>query len=71
MSFHDTGTRNFLKTDLFKEGDTFSMSKFAAQFAINGKLDSGLNLGWTFTVDSIVKDGSTDKYMATINVTKL
>ena len=71
MSFHDTGSRYFLKTDLFKEGDTFSMSKFAAQFAINGKLDSGLNLGWTFTVDSIIKDGSTDKYMATINVTKL
>ena len=37
---------------LFKRGDTFSMSKYAKQFVNSGKFDSGLDLGFEFTINA-------------------
>ena len=37
-------------SSLFKDGSSFSMSDFSKQFANTGKLNSGKNLGWSFTV---------------------
>ena len=62
----------FTSNDLFYAGDSFSMDEFGGQFAYKAihsssinVLDSGIELGWTFTVESI-KNGQ-----AIINVTKL
>ena len=37
-------------SDLFRNNSSFSMSKYAAQFANSGKLNSNLDLGWSFSV---------------------
>ena len=37
---------------LFKQGDTFSVSKYSKQFVNAGKLDSNLDLGFEFTVNA-------------------
>ena len=58
-----------VKSDYFYAGDTFDMSKFPKQFANGTKLDSGLDLGWSISVDGIYQTG--DKYTADITVTKL
>ena len=42
----------FKSSDLFKKGDTFSMDKYSKQFVNAGKLDSGLDLGFTFEVNA-------------------
>ena len=42
----------FSGADLFKKGDTFSMSKFSKQFVNSGKLDSNTDLGFEFTVNA-------------------
>ncbi|MBQ9457885.1 MAG: hypothetical protein IJU64_05215 [Bacilli bacterium] len=43
------------RTDFFQAGDSFDMATFGKQFANDGKLNSGLDLGWRFHVDSISK----------------
>ena len=62
----------FSNSDLFYAGDSFDMETYHKQFAyktINSSskslLDSGLELGWSFKVESI-KNGN-----AIIEVTKL
>ena len=67
-SYH---TLSVLSEDnVFKKGDTFTMDKYKSQFYnANGKLDSGLDLGFSFSVLDIV----TDQYgnaTATIKITK-
>ncbi|MDR0934734.1 MAG: hypothetical protein LBM03_00270 [Erysipelotrichaceae bacterium] len=39
--------------DLWVTGDTFSMNSYKSFFVNSGKLDSGLNLAYSFTVNSI------------------
>lgn len=51
-------------SDLFKQGDTFTMSSYQKQFVNSTKMNNSQNLGWSFKVDSI--SGS----QATITVTK-
>ena len=55
-------------SDLFKAGDSFSMSTYRSQFPNSTNLNSGVALGWTFTVNSI--SGSGDDATATITFTK-
>ena len=55
-------------SDLFKAGSSFSISKYAKQFVNGETLDSGLSLGWSFSVDSIQDVGGT--YAATISLVK-
>ena len=64
-------TLSYLKTkedlkslDLFKTGDTFSMSKYARQFVNGNKLNNGSSLGFSFTINAL-NDG-----YASISVTK-
>ena len=58
--------KNDLDTqDLFLEGDSFNMSTYRNWFVETGRLDSGKELGWSFTVDAITSE------TATITVTKL
>ncbi len=61
--------KSHLKAEhLFKAGETFTMSEFKRQFIKNGKLNSGEELGWSFSVDSITnKDG---KIKARVTCTK-
>ncbi|MBP5574233.1 MAG: immune inhibitor A [Bacilli bacterium] len=42
----------FSSSDLFKKGDSFSMSKFSKQFVNATKLDNGSDLGFEFTVNA-------------------
>ena len=37
--------------DLFRDGESFSMSTFSNQFMKKGKMNSGESLGWSFSVD--------------------
>lgn len=54
---------------LFHSGDTFSLSEFSKQFINGTKLDSGVDLGWEVSVESIApSEGS--GYRATINLTR-
>lgn len=55
------------KDDLFGDGDSFSMSSFSNQFVESGKLDSGLSLGWSFSVSI---DSSSSSVSAKITLTK-
>ena len=64
-------TTNYLQSsDLFKQGSTFDTTTFGKQFAydLTGKLDKGIDLGWSFTVTSIVTSGSNST--ATISLIK-
>ena len=56
---------NIKSSDLFKTGATFSMSTYKYQFVKNGKLNTNVDLGFTFTVNTIGTDS------ASITVTKL
>ena len=56
---------NLKSGDLFKANDTFSMSTYKYQFVKNGKLNTNVDLGFTFTVNTIGTDS------ASITVTKL
>ena len=52
---------SFASADLFKAGDTFTISKFKKQF-VNGysdKMNSGLSLGFTFNVKTITNNEAT------------
>ena len=62
--FASEGT-NFKSSDLFKKGDTFSMSKCSDQFVKSGKLNKGTDLGFSFTVNDLNSD------YASITITKL
>ena len=65
-----TTNKDIVGTDLFKQGSSFDMSTFSAQFAYGGaKLDSGTTLGWSFTVNSITQ--SATSYSATITLTRV
>ncbi len=46
-------------SDLFYQGDTFSMSKYSRQFVNNGKLNSKKSLGWEVKFDSVSSSGMT------------
>ena len=57
--------RQFSGSDLFFEGDTFSMDDYAKQFAYKSifggsknVLDSGIDLNWSFKVSKIESDGA-------------
>ena len=50
---------DFSSSSLFKQGDTFTMSKVSGQFKNSGKLNSNQNLGWSFTVDSLSSSSAT------------
>jgi M6 family metalloprotease-like protein len=52
-------TTDLSANDLFKLGDTFTMSTYASQFVNSGKLNSNTNLGWSFTIDSLSSSGAT------------
>ena len=56
---------NLKSGDLFKANDTFSMSTYKYQFVKNGKLNTNVDLGFTFTVNTIGTNS------ASITVTKL
>lgn len=53
--------------DLFKDGDSFSMSEFSSQFVKADKLNSGKPLGWSFSVNI---SGEGENAKATINLLK-
>ena len=52
---------------MFKDGDSFDMTTFGGQFKNTGKLNSGLSLGWSF---SVVISGTGDNTEATITLVK-
>ena len=54
--------------DLFTMNRSFSMSTFKKQFVNSTKLNSGVDLGWSFTVTNI--SGSGDSAQATIELVK-
>jgi len=52
-------TSNAGREDMwFVANDTFTMSTYAKQFYVEGKLDSDTDLGWSFKVNSITKDNN-------------
>ena len=53
--------------DLFKDGDTFTCSRFNSQFVNGNKLNSGDKLGWTVSV-SITGEGNDAR--ATLNLVR-
>ena len=63
-----TPTADFTASNLFTNGQNFSMSNVAGQFVNSGKLNSNINLGWTF---SVVINGSGENATATITFTKV
>lgn len=50
---------------LFHGGDTFTMEDYSKQFAKGGKLNSGEDLGWEFSIEAI--EESDGGYTATLN----
>ena len=61
-------TSSFLSNaSLFGNGASFSMSKFKAQFPNSGKLDSNVDLGWSFTVEITGKGENAE---ATVHLVK-
>lgn len=63
-----TPTADFSASNLFTNGQSFSMSNVAGQFVNSGKLNSNINLGWTF---SVVINGSGTNATATITFTRV
>ena len=62
-------TRSTLKySDLFKVNESFSMATYKSQFIKSTKLNSGLDLGWTFKVTDI--NDTKGNISATIKLTK-
>lgn len=55
-------------SDLFSDGSTFSMDTFASQFVNSGKLNSNIDLGWTFSVSI---SGNGEDAIASVTCTKL
>lgn len=48
-------------SSLFLEGDSFSMNTFSGQFYNSGKLNTNIDLGWSFEVKSIQNEQATIK----------
>ena len=46
-------------SDLFVTGDTFNMTKYEKCFVYNGKLNSGVSLGYSVSFDSVTSSGAT------------
>ena len=78
----DTGSKGYsMKKDetdyiirnetMFYEGDSFTLEDYASQFAngSQGKLNSGLSLGWSIFIEDI-SETSTGVWTATIQVVK-
>lgn len=64
----ETYADNFVDADdLFYEGDSFSAEEYD-QFFYNGKMDNGMDFGYTITVKSIVENGKDST--ATIVISK-
>ena len=62
-------TRSSLSSaSLFKQGDSFDMTTYKSQFVKKPYLNSGIDLGWSFSVDSITNENGEMK--ATITCTK-
>ena len=53
------------KNDLFKKGESFSMSKFSRQFVNGARLNDKSDLGFSFSVGSLYEN------FAEITITKL
>lgn len=56
-SYNSTAT--LTNSDLFYQGDTFSMSRYSKQFVNSGKLNSNKNLGWQVHFDKVSSSGMT------------
>ena len=55
-----TDWHHFLRdNDLFTEGDEFLFENYQNQFVESGTLNSGLKLGWSFTIDSLSENQMT------------
>ncbi len=52
-------------SNMFYNGDTFSMSTYSKQFVKSGKLNSGKSLGWGFSIEI---EGEGESAVATINL---
>ena len=62
---NDIKMEKILSNDcLFKQGDTFSMSEYSSSFPNIGKLNSGLDLGFSFEITSL------NELSATIKITQ-
>ena len=59
----------FTEASLFKKGDTFEMSAYSKQFVKGNKLNSGVDLGWSFTVNDITLVNG--QYTASIAINKI
>lgn len=55
------------RNDLFYEGQSFDMATYSKQFTTEGKLDKGVDLGWTFAVSSIFETDGVNKATITLN----
>ena len=54
---YDYNTSGYLlKDEYFLEGDSFNMNDFSTQFVNGNKMDKGVDLGWSFTVEGIYYD---------------
>ena len=60
-------SKELAATDLFANGDSFSMNDFRSQFPNAGKLNSKKDLGWSFSVSI---EGEGDGAKATVNLIK-
>ena len=66
-----TSKTDLSTADLFVKNSVFNMSDYSSQFyKNNGRLNSGVSLGWSFTVKNI-SNVSEDIYSATIQLTKI
>lgn len=52
-NYKPSANTSFAKADLFKEGDSFSMSTYSKQFVNSKSLNSGYSLGWSFNIISM------------------
>ena len=56
---------NLSSDDLFIAGDSFDMSTYSRCFVERGRMNTGKDLGWSFTIDALSSES------ATITFTKL
>ena len=52
-----TSKDDLKSSDLFKSGDTFSLSKYKSQFVNSAKLNSNKDLGWEVTFGTLSSEG--------------
>ena len=64
------GSNSFLtQSDLFLQGNSFSMSQYSSQFVDGPNLDLNGTLGWSFSVTTITNNGN-GTYSATLHLTR-